>query len=220
MSRILLSALMVLGALVGHAREPSRLSGRIENGVYYAADGSYRIDIPVLPELGGSVSDTPTSVTFEDSYSVHISIASFRQDAAQRWQLSTRGTKDYLVYFFAEFVLRDFKRVFGAVQVEKDGLFLPHVLDGAFVTFVSITGGSMFMDRLHIVTQQWTLPVAKRGNLIFVKNGSIFVISIELADRVLEGGAYTRSPQEEDELLKRRLLDTVARMSFPAAKNP
>jgi hypothetical protein len=70
------------------------------------------VTIPVLAELGGSVTDTPNVVTFQDEFNTHVSIAAFPQDATQRWELSTRGLKDYLVYFFSNFVLPDFKQAF------------------------------------------------------------------------------------------------------------
>ena len=215
MSRIAIVAVFALGALIARAQDASRLVGRVEDGMYAAAKGAYRIPIPVLPELGGTISDTPTSVTFEDAYTTHISIAAVPQDPTQRWQLSTRGTKDYLIYFFTEFVLRDFKRVFGDVRVGSTGIYLPHLLDGAFMTTVLIPGGSMFANRLEVVALDRAPPVAKRGNLIFVKNGLIFVVSIELAERVLEGGAYSRTPDEEDAILKRRLIETASRIEFP-----
>jgi len=58
-------------------------------------------------------------------------------------------------------------------------------------------------------------PVAKRGNLLFVKNGHIFVISVELAERVLERSTYKKTVAEEDELLRQRLTEAVARLNFP-----
>ena len=214
MSRIAIVAVLSLGALTGRAQDASRLSGRVEGGMYAAANGAYRLPIPVRAELGGGISDTPTSVTFEDAYTTHISIAAVPQDPTQRWQLSTRGTKDYLVYFFTEFVLRDFKKVFGNVRVESTGVYLPHLLDGAFVTYVLIPGGSMFSSRLQVVASDREPPVAKRGNLIFVRNGLIFVVSIELAERVLEGRAYAGTSDEENALLKARLVETASRIEF------
>jgi hypothetical protein len=43
------------------------------------------------------------------------------------------------------------------------------------------------------------MPVAKRGNQLFVKNGHIFVISIELTERVLERTTYKKTAAEEDD---------------------
>ncbi len=190
MSRILFATVMIFAAVSGKAQEASGLLGRVEGGTYYSANGAYDIPIPVLPELGGVITDTKDVATFEDAFSTHITIAAFPQDATQRWQLSSRGLKEYLVYFFNDFVLADFKKAFRGVQAESTGRFVSGLQGGALITYVLLPGGSMFQDRLHIVASDWTPPVAKRGNLMFVKNGFIFVISIELAERVTEGRAY------------------------------
>lgn len=61
---------------------------------------------------------------------------------------------------------------------------------------------------------------AKRANLLFVKNGLIYVLSTELAERITEGSAYTMSQEEENSTLRERLLDVVHGMQFlkaPAA---
>ena len=53
-----------------------------------------------------------------------------------------------------------------------------------------------------------------------MKNGHIFVISIELAERVIEGRTYTKTTAEEDDILRQRLNDVVAKIQFatlPAA---
>jgi len=62
------------------------------------------------------------------------------------------------------------------------------------------------------------VAVAKRGNLLFVKNGHIFVISTELAERAIEGKAYKKTTVEEDDLLRQRLNDLVDKIQF--AKRP
>ena len=56
--------------------------------------------------------------------------------------------------------------------------------------------------------------MAKRGNLLFVRNGHIFVISIELAERVIEGRSYNKTTAEEDEILRNRLTDIVSKITF------
>jgi hypothetical protein len=176
--------------------------------------------IPVLPELGGDITDTPNVVTFQDDFNVHVSIAAFPQDATQRWELSTRGLKDYLIYFFSNFVLSDFKQTFEGVQIES-AKFVPGLLEGSLLTYLLVPGGTMFRDRLPQLGPD-RLPVAKRGNLLFVRNGHIFVISIELAERVLEGRSYNKTTAEEDEILRNRLTDIVSKISFakPPATEP
>lgn len=191
------------------------LRGRIEGRTYISPTGVFKVAIPVLPELGGRVSDTDNVVTFEDAFNTHVSIAAFQHDATQRWELSTRGMQDYLVYFFANFVIADFRQVFEGVRHEgaKYGP-LPGLPDGALVAYLLIPGGTMFTRKVPQVGRDGTPPVAKRGNLLFVKNGHTFVISIELAERVIEGKAYTKTTAEEDEILLQRLEGVVAKMQF------
>src|SRR5215217_4400515 len=99
--------------------------------------------------LGGEITDTPNVVTFQDDFNVHISIAAFPQDATQRWELSTRGLKDYLIYFFRDFVLADFRQSFEGVQIESAKFGpVPGVSDGALMTFILIPGGTMFGDKV------------------------------------------------------------------------
>jgi hypothetical protein len=189
------------------------LAGKIEGKTYVSPTGMFKVVIPVLPELGGDITDTPNVVTFQDDFNVHVSIAAFPQDATQRWEFSTRGAKDYLIYFFSNFVLSDFKQAFGGVQIES-AKFLPGMLDGALLTYLLVPGGTMFRDRAPASMTGDKPPVAKRGNLLFVRNGHVFVISTELAERVIEGKSYAKTTAEEDEILRNRLNDVVAKMSF------
>lgn len=218
MSRILLVFALLTGVLAVRAQEAAPLHGRIEGRTYISPTGAFKVTIPVLPELGGDISDTPNVVTFQDDFNLHVSIAVFPQDATQRWELATRGTKDYLAYFFTNYVLADFKQNFEGVQAEAK--FIPSKLDGALIAFLLIPGGSMFMDHVAQLGPTDRVPVAKRGNLLFVRNGDIFVISTELAERVLEGKAYKKTPAEEDQILRQRLDDIVSKMQFlkPATK--
>jgi hypothetical protein len=188
--------------------------GRIEGKTYIAPSGAFRVTIPVLPELGGSISDTENVVTFQDDFNTHISIAAFPQDATQRWELSSRGLKDYLTYFFTNFVFSDFKQAFEGAQVESTK-FVPTVLDGALFAYILLPGGTMFADKVATLGTDEKPPVAKRGNLLFIKNGYIFVISIELAERIIEGRYYKKTPPQEDEILRQRLNDAVGRLHFP-----
>jgi hypothetical protein len=192
----------------------THLYGRVDGNMYTAPSGAFRVSIPVLPELGGSISDTENVVTFQDDFNTHISIAAFAQDATQRWELSSRGLKDYLVYFFTNFVLADFKQAFEGAQVES-AKFLPPMLEGSLVAYILIPGGTMFADKVPTLGTDEKAPVAKRGNLLFVKNGYIFVVSIELAERIIEGRAYKKTTAEEDELLRQRLNDVAGRLLFP-----
>jgi hypothetical protein len=209
-----LSAL-VLGAAAAACQAqnlPTPLIGTVDAGVYTSPTGAFKIEVPVLPELGGIVRDTHDVVTFRDSFSVQVTIGAFAQDASQRWELSTRGPKDYLVYFFSNFVLRDFKGFCPGATVQSAG-FSADFLDGALFTFVLLPGGSTFLDRQPFGTGG-APPVAKRGNLIFIKNGYTFVISTELSERVTEGAGYKKTTHEEDDILRARLLGLTKKMTF------
>ena len=192
------------------------LEGKIEGKTYVSPTGVFKVVIPVLPELGGDITDTPNVVTFQDDFNVHVTIAAFPQDATQRWEFSTRGAKDYLIYFFSNFVLADFKQTFRGVQIES-AKFVPGQLEGALLSYILIPGGTMFPDRAPQLGDR--VPVAKRGNLLFVRNGHVFVISTELAERVIEGKSFSKTTAEEDEIIRNRLNDIVAKITFapPAA---
>ena len=219
------SAILCLASLVPAVRAQPQddaqppILGRVEGRTYVSPTGAFKVAIPVLPELGGTITDTPNVVTFQDDFNVHISIAAFPQDASQRWEQSTRGPKDYLVYFFANFVLADFKQSYEGASIES-AKFMPGLLDGSLITYILLPGGSMFMDKIPALTTSGQLPIAKRGNLLFVKNNHIFVISVELAERVLERSTYKKTVAEEDELLRQRLTDAVARLNFPKPAAP
>ncbi len=203
-------------ALRAQAPDAPVLAGTIEGKNYVSPTGVFKIAIPVLPELGGQITDTPNVVTFQDAFNVHVTIAAFPQDATQRWELSTRGLKDYLIYFFSNFVLADFKQTFAGVQIES-AKFIPGTLDGTLLTYILIPGGTMFGNRVPVIADD-RIPVAKRGNFVFVRSGHIFVVSIELAERVIEGKAYAKTVAEEDEILRTRLNDIVGKLQF--AKSP
>lgn len=213
MFRFTLAVLFATLASIVHAQG---LEGKIEGRNYVSPTGIFKVAIPVLPELGGEITDTPNVVTFQDDFNVHVSIAAFPQDATQRWENSTRGTKDYLVYFFSNVVLRDFKQTFQGVTMES-AKFLPSFLDGSLLTYFLVPGGTMFRERVPLLSPD-QLPPAKRGNLLFVRNTHVFVVSIELAERVIEGRLYTKTTAEEDEILRNRLYDIVSKMTF--AKPP
>ena len=195
------------------ASEGPPLAGRIEAGkTYVSPTGTYTVEIPVLPELGGTVVDTDTVVTFQDTLSVHASIACFAMDATQRWEHETRGRKDYLVWFFSNFVQLDFHQRFPGAQSES-AKYLPSVQEGSLLAYNLLPGGSMFADRVILATGE-NPPVAKRGNLLFVKNEHVYIISIELAERVLDRTTWDKTQAQEDELLRKRLLDLLSKMKF------
>src|SRR5271157_871493 len=186
MLRILSALLLASAAVSGQSQEAAQaLAGTIQDGVYISPTNAFKIAIPVLPELGGKVRDTTQVVFFQDSFSVQISIGAFKQDATQRWEMETRDIKDYLVYYFSHLVMPDFKRYCPDAVIES-ATFAPHFLEGALFCYTLLPGGSMFADQLAF-SPSGKPPVAKRGNLVFVKNGFAFVVSTELAERVTEG---------------------------------
>lgn len=216
-----LSLLPLLGGLLCAQPAPApgpALNGRVEGKTYFGPTGTYRITIPVLPQLGGTVNDTENVVTFEDQFNVHISIAAFPQDATQRWELSTRGIKDYLMFFFSEFVVADFQRMIPGASIESAD-FLPKTQGGALLAYTLLPGGSMFADKPGL-SEGAREKTAKRGNLLFVRDGFIYVISTELAERIIEGSSYDKTPEQENQILKDRLFEILSRMTFmkPAAK--
>jgi len=224
MPRFLLAFTLFASALALSAQEaaPMRIEGRIEGRNYISPTGLFKVTIPVLPELGGEITDTPNVVTFQDNFNVHVSIAAFPQDATQRWELTTRGLKDYLVYFFSNFVLSDFRSTFEGVEIESAN-FVPNMLGGSLITHLLVPNGSMFADRVMQFGPSDRVFIAKRGNLLFVRNGHIMVISIELAERVIEGSTYKKTVAEENEILLERLNDIVAKIEFarpPASAAP
>ena len=194
------------------------LIGKADGRTYIAPGNTFRVEIPVLPELGGTITDTESVVTFQDSFNVHASIAAFKMDATQRWESETRGRRDYLVWFFGNFIQSDFQQRFIGSKIES-AKFLPSTHDGALLTFNLLPGGSMFQERIALTGDEKP-PVAKRGNLLFVKNGLVFVLSIELGEKAIEGTEFKKTVEEEDEILRHRLFDLLAKISFPAPPKP
>lgn len=217
---LLAACLLAVPAL--HCAQPAAdppLIGKIAADTYVSPTGAFKVAIPVLPELGGSVTDTENVVTFEDDFSLHVSIAAFAQDATQRWELSSRGPKDYLIYFFTSFVLPDFLHRYEGTSVQS-ARFLPTLNDGTLLAYTLLPGGSMFADRAAIPGTDPKSLVAKRGNLLFVKSGHIFVISAELAEHVLAPAAKKLTVAEEDEKLRERLLNLLGKMEFTSPATP
>lgn len=190
------------------------LVGRVKDKTYISPTGTFKVEIPVLPELGGHVIDTPNVVTFQDDFSVHVSIACFKMDATQRWENETRGRKDYLVWFFSTAVLPDFQERYPGSKIET-AKFRSGLMDGALFTYTSLPGGSTFADRV-VVAGADDVPVAKRGNLLFVKDEYIFVLSVELAEKVLERTTWKKTADEENEILAKRLTDLLNKVTFTA----
>jgi len=188
------------------------LQGRVEEDRYHSPTGEFNVFIPVLPELGGQISDTPAVVTFQDAFNVHASIACFAMDATQRWEFGGRDRKDYLAWFFANFVQTDFQQRFPASRIES-ARYYPAVMNGALLVYNLLPDGTMFNHRIA-VTNSDLLLVAKRGNLVFVHNQHVYVMSIELAERVIQARTWGRTTADEDELLRQRIFRLLRDMKF------
>lgn len=190
----------------------------VEAGRYYSPQGVFSVSVPVLQELGGQIDETEFVVTFRDNFSVHASIACFPMDSTQLWENETRGRRDYLIWFFSNIVQADFRSRFPGASIES-AKFLPGVQDGALLIYNLLPGGTMFANRIHLFGNE-PPALAKRGNLLFVRDEHVYVLSIELAEKVLEQYISTRTVEEEDQILQERLFALLNRMAFktPAAK--
>ncbi|MBL9204411.1 MAG: hypothetical protein JNN01_04955 [Opitutaceae bacterium] len=209
---LFLASLTLVPGWVATTHAQTRLAGRVEGTHYVSPSGAYKISIPVLPELGGKVVDTPDVVTFEDDFNVHASLACFKMDATQRWEHETRGRRDYLVWFFTNFVQADFQGRFAGAKVES-AKYIPAIEEGALLCYNLLPGGTMFADRPSFSATE-EIFVAKRGNLLFMREGFVYVLSIELAERALERRSYDKTVAEEDEILRKRLLELLGRITF------
>lgn len=214
MSRVPLLLALALLAPAAVFGQWGPLAGRIEGDNYVSATGEFSVPVMVLRELGGSVTDTENVVTFTDRYSTHISIACFPQDALQRWELETRGLRDYLLYFFTEFVLADFAKRFPGSSIEA-ARFVPELMDGAVITYALLPGGSHFEPTTGLAAPAPENRVtAKRGTLLFVRNRHVYVLSTELAERATKRDGYNATPEQENAQLTSRLTGLAGRLVF------
>jgi hypothetical protein len=55
---------------------------------------------------------------------------------------------------------------------------------------------------------------AKRGTMVFVRNRHIYVLSIELAERVTQRSTYALTKEQEDSSLSERLVNLAERLVF------
>lgn len=210
-------AIGVAGTLAAaEATGSSDLYGRLDGDVYVAPAGRYRVTLPVLPELGGQVHDTENVVTFDDNLNTHASIACFPLDVDQKTELEVRGPRRYLAYFYTEFVLPDFKKRFPGTTAAET-LWVPEYREGAIIGFALLPGGSAFANRETITTKDaGDPPVAKRGNLLFLHGDAVYVVSVELAERITQRSVFNKTPEEENVILRERLLLMANRIQFPS----
>lgn len=214
-----LGLILVAGMLATPAfTQVPPLAGKLEGDNYVSATGEFSVPVPVLRELGGTTTDTENVVTFTDSYSTHISIACFPQDALQRWEFETRERRDYLLYFFNEFVLADFERRFPGSTIES-ARYVPELMDGSLITYCLLPGGSYFEGKGEVLSPPPSVHVtAKRGTLLFVRNHHVYVLSTELAERATQRSTYSSTPEKEDARLTVRLTELANRLVFTAPR--
>ena len=190
------------------------LVGRMDAETYISPTGEFRIRAPILTELGGTIDDNDSVVTFHDDFGTHISIACFELDATQRWELDTRGLRDYLLYFFNEIVMANFRSRYPESTIES-ARYLPELLDGSLITYALLPGGSYFEPKSTVTGLPSENPVvAKRGTLLFVRHRHVYVVSTEQAERALQRSTYNLTTKQEDDQLSTRLTAIVGRMTF------
>ena len=216
--RNLLRSVWMLSALfrlVG--AEAPDLNGTLEDNRYTPQSGRYSITLPIQIELGGTITDTAEVVTFQDNFRLHTSIACFPLSASQHREIQSRGTRDFLVSFFRQHVQTQFNRRFPGAKIEA-ARYLPEVLQGALLVYNTLPGGTMFTKHALLKTPEGESLPANRGNLLFLQNSSLFVVSLELAS-LLPQNETSREITSEDrqEFLRKELLGIVGRISFQNA---
>lgn len=212
-----LGVLALTAARAQVAAPPPTLYGEVKGSTYLAPGARFKMSIPVLPELGGQVHDSENVVTFDDPVSTHVSVACFPFDLTQKWEFETRGAREYLEYFYREFVFADFDARFPG-SVNEASVFSPQLRDGALFVFALLPGGSAFEGRNTLLDTGARPAVAKRGTLLFVQNACVFIISAELAERVTQRAAFQKTPEQENEILRTRLVELAARIQLPPPK--
>ena len=201
-------------ALAVVSTSAAQLLGLMDGETYVSPTGQFRVRAPVLPELGGVITDSANVVTFQDNFGVHVSIACFELDATQRWEFDTRGQRDYLLYFLTDLVMANFEARFPGSRVES-ARYMPELLEGALIGYVLLPGGSEFEAHNRVLNGAPAEPiVAKRGTLIFVRHRHVYAISTELSERATQRSTYVLTREQEDELLSTRLIALSGRLTF------
>lgn len=216
---MLRSCLFLLGSLcLTAAATAAPLVGRMDGDTYVSPTGEFRVRAPILTELGGTIEDNASVVTFHDDFGTHVSIACFDLDATQRWEYETRGLRDYLLYFFTDVVMTNFRSRYPESTIES-ARYLAELLDGSLIAYALLPGGSYYEPRNTVTGMPSENPVtAKRGTLLFVRHRHVYVVSTELAERATQRSTYALTTAQEDEQLSARLTAIVGRMTFTRDK--
>ncbi|HUG11903.1 MAG TPA: hypothetical protein VMM36_12860 [Opitutaceae bacterium] len=200
--------------------QPGSLRGRIENGRYYAPTDAFDIAIPMLVGDRPLVLDNPNIVVFRDDVRTMLTIAAIRMEAIDKWDLETTSPREFLIKFFRESVLADYRESFPGTTVESARL-LNNLEGGALLVATLHPNGSAFETDPIVRNDPATPPpVAKRGNLIFARGDFVYVISTELADRVTESSTYTTDIETEDRILNDRLVEVHSKIHFAGDPAP
>ncbi|HLP08352.1 MAG TPA: hypothetical protein VK178_09305 [Opitutaceae bacterium] len=222
----LLAPLLLLLATHGFAQDPTagpdpdaapqagqaKLLGSIEEGRYHAPDDAFSVAVPVLHGEKTAIMDNGEIVVFKDKVATLLTIAAFRMPPIAKWEHETTEPREYLITFFRDNILRDYDREFPGSKIES-ARFLPGFQGGALVAFALLPGGSAFEPAANRPPTA-PPPVAKRGHLVFVRDDRVFVVAIELAERVTGGDAYKLTAPEEDRVLFDRLITVLAATRF------
>jgi hypothetical protein len=210
-----LVALVAAAPLFSQEENEVTLSGTVDqNNIYTSPGGHYRMPIPVLPELGGAVEDSSTVADFRDGYGTHVLVATLPMEPALRARLDTSNKKDFLTWFYGQQIQAEYQRSYPGAKTEA-ARFIPALQDGTLFITILLPQGSAFRDVLFL-NEGEAEPDAKRGSLIFIKNDRIFMLTTELYERILKRDTFKKTAEEEDAILRQRLMDLLGKMTFPS----
>lgn len=184
---------------------------------YQSPSGIFKLPVPVLPELGGRVSDDTLFVHFMDSFTTHITVGVIEMDATFRWEHSIMEPKEFLLNVFNKIVMPQFKAACPTTKADTVLLY-PKLKKGALYVGTLHPGNTQFMDRIAFFGKDDNIPTGRRGTLLFSEGEYLFIISSELGERATERSMHTMSDQEENDLLRKRLLKLLKSMKIDTAK--
>lgn len=198
--------------------EAPKLRGRLEDGRYHAPGDTYSVSVPVLHGDKTAIMDNGEIVVFKDKVATLLTIAAFPMPPFAKWEHATTPPREYLIGFFRDNILRDYDREFPGSTIES-ARFIPEFQGGALVAFALLPGGSAFEPAAPLPPTA-PPPIAKRGHVVFVRDDRIFVVAIELAERVTRSADYKLTTAEEDRILFDRLITVLAATRFGPAEAP
>ncbi len=225
--RPLALVVLLLAGFVARAEPPApappaapapKLLGRIADNRYHAPADIYSVAVPVLHGDAATILDNGEIVVFKDKISTLLTIAAFPLPPIAQFDYDTDGPREFLINFFRDNIVRDYRQAFPDSSIES-ARFLPDIFGGALVAFTLLPGGSAFGPP-EPVNPAAPPPVAKRGHFVFVRDGRIYVIAVELAERVTQPAEYKLTTAEEDHILFDRLVTVTSALRFGAMPAP